>query len=45
MPDGFNTSNAKEIAALMARHKLPNVSSAEATMRSASDAFETSAWT
>jgi len=33
MPDGFNSANAKEIAALMARQKLPNVSSALASAR------------
>jgi putative ABC transport system substrate-binding protein len=33
MPDGFNTANAKEIAALMVRYKLPNVSSALASAR------------
>jgi len=33
MPDGFNTSNAKDIAALMTRHKLPNVSPALASAR------------
>jgi putative ABC transport system substrate-binding protein len=33
MPDGFNTSNAKEVATLMVRHKLPNVASALASAR------------
>jgi putative ABC transport system substrate-binding protein len=33
MPDGFNTANAKQIAAIMARHKLPNVSSALGSAR------------
>jgi putative ABC transport system substrate-binding protein len=33
MPDGFTTSNAKEIAALALRYKLPSVSSALAAAR------------
>jgi putative ABC transport system substrate-binding protein len=33
MPDGFTTTNAKAIAALMARHNLPNVSPALASAR------------
>ena len=33
MPDGFNTANAGEIAALMTRYKLPSVSSALTSAR------------